>query len=54
MNRYTMHRFQPGHEDHAEEVRTITAESEDEAYQMIGEPIDGSYWQITDCQHVSN
>ncbi len=49
-NTYIMSRFDPEHPELAIESREITAGTEVEAYRLIGEPIDGTYWQIIEPQ----
>ncbi len=55
MNTYTMARFDPEDSDlRPLEHRNVSAESEDDAYRMMGEPFDRTYWQIigTDDRRV--
>jgi hypothetical protein len=46
MNKYMMSRFDPADSAKAIETRPITAESEEDAYHLIGEPRDGTYWHV--------
>ena len=54
MNTFTMARFDPGLENEPIEVRTIVADDEIEAGEMLGEPFDGTYWTVLDYHKLDS